>query len=159
MLVYNKTKKDFLEDVDTNNIENIILSELEKKGHSVGKSELNSWKNSLNEMDKVLYRSEVPDDAGVSVEYKIPQTSKRIDFILSGQNENKENNVVIIELKQWETANKTEKDAVVSTLINRGEREVSHPSYQAWSYAELIKSYNSSVEDCDIELTPMCLSS
>ena len=154
MLVYNKTKKDFLEDVDTNNIENIILSELEKKGHSVGRSELNSWKNSLYEMDKVLYKSEVPDDAGVSVEYKIPQTSKRIDFILSGQNENKENNVVIIELKQWETANKTEKDAVVSTLINRGEREVSHPSYQAWSYAELIKSYNSSVEDCDIELTP-----
>ena len=36
-------------------------------------------------MNNVLHTSNVPDDAGVAIEYQIPQTCKRIDFILTSQ--------------------------------------------------------------------------
>lgn len=36
-------------------------------------------------MARVLRDSEIPDDFGIGVEFGIPQTSKRVDFILSGE--------------------------------------------------------------------------
>lgn len=38
--------------------------------------------------------------------------------MLLGKNENNENNAVIIELKQWQEALKTDEDAVVKTFLN-----------------------------------------
>ena len=42
----------------------------------------------------------IPQTAGVAIEYNIPQTAKRVDFLLSGYGKTGEENVVIIELKQ-----------------------------------------------------------
>ena len=36
-------------------------------------------------MNNVLVDGEIPADAGVAIEYTIPQTAKRIDFILTGK--------------------------------------------------------------------------
>ena len=38
----------------------------------------------------------IPENSGIAIEYNIPQTSKRVDFIISGCNEKKDTNVVII---------------------------------------------------------------
>ena len=154
MIVYNSTKGKFLEDVDTNEIENIVLNLFEKNGHSVGKNELNSWRYSLSEMDKLLFKTKIPDDAGISIEYMIPQTSKRIDFIVSGQNEEGIDTAIIIELKQWESAQLTGKDAIIRTFLGGNIRETNHPSYQAWSYAALMNDFNSAVEENNIKLHP-----
>ena len=63
--------------------------------------------------------------------------------------------VIIIELKQWETCTAVEgKDAIVSTFTGGGIREVAHPSYQAMSYANLIKDFNETVQLDDIGLYP-----
>ena len=95
------------------------------------------------------------DDCGVAIEFTIPTTSKRIDFILTGENQFKDDSVVIIELKQWSEANKVGgKDGIVRTILGGGLRETTHPSYQVWSYASLIKNFNETVEDEDIELHP-----
>lgn len=48
-------------------------------------SEVRSWKESLVALAKVLNDDGIPGDCGVAIEYGIPQTAKRIDFILSGQ--------------------------------------------------------------------------
>ena len=53
-------------------------------------------------MYKVLNDNAIPSDSGVAIEYNIPQTSKRVDFIISGYGEKQNPNVVIIELKQWD---------------------------------------------------------
>ncbi len=55
----------------------------------------------------------------------------------------KKNSIIIVELKQWTHADAVPggKDGVVSTVTGKALREV-HPSYQAWSYASLIDSYN-----------------
>lgn len=155
MLVYSGNKKKFVEDVSENTIENIILSEFERKLFKrPSKNEVLSWKNSMQYMFKILIDPNIPQDAGVSIEYVLPLTSKRIDFILTGKDAEKRETAVIIELKQWSDVKKTEKDGVVRTILAGGERETNHPSYQAWTYAALIEDYNETVRQEDIRLMP-----
>ncbi|MFV0197820.1 DUF2075 domain-containing protein [Empedobacter falsenii] len=154
MIVYHRTKQEFNNDVLTNDIDNIILNALiEKTGKRVGEAELTSFRNSLGYMDRILLDPEIPNDCGISIEYHIPQTSKRVDFIISGTDGNTDN-VVIVELKQWQSAELTDKDGIVKTRFKHGVQETSHPSYQAWSYAALLKGFNSAIEDEKIELHP-----
>lgn len=157
MIVYKKTKKEFLEDVlvSDNEIEDIIAIEVENKlGRKTAKNEYISWKNSLNEMAKVLYSDKIPNDANISIEYNIPRTNNRIDLIVSGQNDSDEDKVIIIELKQWSEAQTTSKDAIIKTLLGGGIRETTHPSYQAWSYVKLLEGFNKTVSDEDISIIP-----
>ena len=126
-----------------------------KMNRSTGLSELNSWRNSLKEMYITLNNSNIPSDVGVAIEYNIPQTSKRVDFLISGYGKDNKGNVIIVELKQWEKLQAIEgQEAIVETFIGGANRRVVHPSYQAWSYAALIKDYNEYVQDADIELHP-----
>jgi DUF2075 family protein len=155
VIVYQNTKGRFLEDTFTKDIEDVILAAFKSRtGRSVARSEIRSWKESLLAVAKVLNDDQIPNDCGVAIEYGIPQTSKRIDFILSGADNSKIEQLVIIELKQWETARKTDRDGVVSTRYAHGEKETSHPSYQAWSYASLLSSFNEAVYESGVGLRP-----
>jgi DUF2075 family protein len=155
MIVYQESCETFMADVRESNIDFVIHSQFQQKlQHRTSESEVNSWKNSMQYMKNVLEVAEVPRDAMVTIECQIPQTSKRIDFILTGLDEKKQSNAVIIELKQWSEAESTTKDAVVRTFVGGGTREVSHPSYQAWSYADLLTNFNRSVEENQIQLSP-----
>src|SRR5205085_3437155 len=85
MLIYTATKFSFREDVVEGRIEQRILDAFKNRlGRSTSRSEIASWTNSMMYMNNVLQLSAVPDDAGVAIEYVIPQSSKRIDFILTG---------------------------------------------------------------------------
>ena len=155
MIVYQESCETFMADVQDSRIDLQILGQFKAKlNRSTSPSEIQSWSNSMQYMKNVLEVAEVPRDAMVTIECQIPQTSKRIDFILTGLDEKKQSNAVIIELKQWEKAEATQKDAVVITALGKGTREVSHPSYQAWSYADLLTNFNRSVEENQIQLSP-----
>lgn len=156
MIVYDGVKTDFLNSVENDTIavtiENNIYTKM--KRHTA-KNEFRSWENSLEYMYKVLNDAEIPDDSGIAIEYNIPQTSKRVDFIVTGYNEEKQPNVIIIELKQWDKLDAVlEKDAMVETFTGNAVREVVHPSYQAWSYSMLIRDYNQSVQEHNIDIHP-----
>lgn len=154
MIVYEATKNEFIHDVFMDEVVDKIHEKYTEKIGRVNKSELRSWENSLLYMSRVLNDREIPDNAGIAIEFRIPYTSKRVDFLISGR-EDKKNNVVIIELKQWDHVEKVEgKEAIVKTFINRGLHEVTHPSYQAWSYAKLIEDYNETVQNENIKLYP-----
>jgi hypothetical protein len=155
MIVYLTDKKKFREDVFSNRIEEVILEAFRKRRRkSVGRSEVVSWKNSLGYMERVIADPEIPDDAGVGIEYAIPHSERRIDFILTGLNSERSPQVVIIELKQWTEAEVTSKDAIVRTFLNGARRDAPHPSYQAWSYAAQIEDYNEVVQIRSIGLRP-----
>jgi uncharacterized protein len=139
----------------TNDIGNIILETYrEATGRNTGSSEITSWTNSLQYMDRVLTDTAIPDDAGIAIEYHIPQSSKRIDFIITGTNQAEQETAILVELKQWQKAELTSMDAVVTTRFKHGEVETSHPSYQAWSYKRLLEDYNATVEEEKINLVP-----
>ena len=157
MLVYEGIKSGFIEDVDLG----IIADKIRNKYIEVVKRrpsapEFNSWKNSMQYMRGVLSDQEIPNNTGIAIEYNIPPTGCRIDFMMSGYNKDK-SNVVIIELKQWDKATEVgQMDGIykVNTYTGGGLRDVNHPSYQAMTYANLIKDYNESVQLKDINVVP-----
>lgn len=154
MIVYSKTKEDFSNDVLTNDIGGIITAHiLEKTGKKIAPNEIQSFQNSLGYMDKVLSDPLIPEDCGVSIEYHLPQTSKRVDLIITGKDGDQEN-VIIVELKQWESAEITTKDGVIRTRFRFGVSETSHPSYQVWSYAALLTAFNATIDEENISLHP-----
>ncbi|MBQ3913079.1 MAG: DUF2075 domain-containing protein [Lachnospiraceae bacterium] len=156
MIVYDGLKSDFLKSCLNDSIAmEIEMNILTKLGRHTPKAEFRSWENSLNYMFKVMNDDDIPDDAGVAIEFNIPQTSKRVDFMISGYGNADEPGMVIVELKQWDALEEVEgTDALVETVVGGGPHKVVHPSYQAWSYAQLIRDFNQEVQDGEIRITP-----
>lgn len=158
MLVYQGVKSSFINDVDLG----IIADKIKEKYKNIVKRdpsipEFNSWKNSMQYMRGVISDSEIPDNVGIAIEYNIPPTGQRIDFMMSGYSKTNISEVVIVELKQWDKCTEVGKmDGIykVNTYVGGGLRDVNHPSYQAMSYANLIRDYNSNVEDKNINIRP-----
>ena len=156
MIIYSGTKKEFMHSVDEDSIAaEIQYTMMVKMGRRPSDNEFRAWNNSLEYMYKVLNDEGIPNDSGVAIEYNIPQTSKRVDFIISGYNEKEEGNAVIIELKQWDKIEAVNSaDALVKTYLGGANRFHVHPSYQVWSYSKMIEDYNQSVQDSKIKLSP-----
>ena len=155
MIIYSKTRADFLRDADGFIEERIASAYLKSTGRYAPEGEQRAWKESLAEMAKVLRAPGLPDDMGVGIEYQIPQSAKRIDMLLTGRDVDDAPHLVIVELKQWSTSRVSEKDGIV--IAQRGgayEREGPHPCYQAWSYAALLNGFNEAIYEGDIRLRP-----
>ena len=156
MIVYDGLKSDFLNSVENDTIAiEIEQNILSKMGRHTQQGEFRSWVNSLNYMYKVMNDDDIPMNTGVAIEYNIPQTAKRVDFMISGYDKDNKPGIVIVELKQWSELKKVDStDALVETYTGGANRIVVHPSYQAWSYAQLIADYNATVQDEAIALKP-----
>jgi DUF2075 family protein len=157
VIIYQASKSQFLDHALCDDIEDIVSRQYRSvTGQGVGTSEIKAWKHSLLEMAKVLGDDEIPDDAGVAIEYQLPQSSKRIDFVITGEDASARTKVIIVELKQWSESRRSEKDAIVWARRGgrAGEREGPHPSYQAWSYAAYLQDFNAAVQDGAMTLQP-----
>lgn len=156
MIIYSGSKADFMVQVEEDTIAYTIRDNiLEKMHRKTPDAEFRSWVNSLEYMYKVLNDDGIPRNSGIAIEYNLPNTAKRVDFLVSGYDAKRSANVVIIELKQWEKLNKVEGlDALVETFTGGRERRVVHPSYQAWSYAEMIRDYNEYAQIAGVNLWP-----
>ncbi|MCR5348081.1 MAG: DUF2075 domain-containing protein [Bacilli bacterium] len=150
MIIYSGTLNDFRQNVILNQMSDLLLKGLRDKGLSGGSvSEVNSWNNSLHFMKDVLEDSYFDPACQVAIEYNIPQTCKRVDFMVMGNN-GQSDHVVIVELKQWAKVEKVDDSCDHSILSDlKAHEPVAHPSYQAYSYKCLILDY------CDdVHVTP-----
>lgn len=156
MIVYDGSRRDFLKSVENDTIAiDIEQNILKKMGRHTPQSEFRAWDHSMQYMYKVMNDPDIPDNAGIAIEYNIPQTAKRVDFMISGYDAAGHPDLVIIELKQWEKLEKVEHtNTLVETYTGHALRKVVHPSYQAWSYSQLIKDYNTTVQDQHVQLVP-----
>ncbi|CAN5203073.1 DUF2075 domain-containing protein [soil metagenome] len=156
MLIYQSTKDGFLADNRDRMIEDVVSqSFLNRTGRYASDGEYRAWQGSLPYMAKVLHDPQVPGDVGVAIEYGIPQSGKRIDFLISGMAEGLTPNLMIVELKQWSDARVSERDGLIfARRGGRSEIEGTHPSYQAWSYAALLRGFNEAVHDSSVGLQP-----
>lgn len=155
MIIYEAEISEFLDDVANEVIVDRLYNVYQEKIGRTSKSEIRSWDHSLQRMSNVLRDRAIPKDAKAAIEFKIPNTGKRVDFIIAG-NDGEHDHAVIVELKQWETVEKNERlDAVVvETYLGGSKRQTTHPSYQAWSYATLIEDFNEDVRELPIKLKP-----
>lgn len=154
MIVYSGSKASFQRDL----INGVIAEKIEDMFISFGipkesRAEYRSWENSLPKIGMIISNRKIADEVQVALEYQIPLTSKRVDFMIGGT-DGVHNNIVIVELKQWETCRATSRENVVKAFTGGAERDVAHPSQQAYSYAKLISNFNEAVRENDIGLIP-----
>ena len=142
MLAYLGTKTDFLRDAPV--IEDKVRDAVkEKLNFNVGQSEYQSWRNSLgNAMSHVMRSHEIPEDAGIAIEYRLNGRRFRLDFVISGLDSQGKESLVIIELKQWTDIQFSDLEEHIRTVLGGGVRDVTHPSYQVWSYKSHLEMYN-----------------
>lgn len=152
MLAYLADKAQFLADAPTieDKVRDAVVRNL---GIRVGQNEYQSWRNSLgNAMSHVMRDSAIPDDVVVAVEYRLNGRGFRIDFLVAGTNENGQHSMVIVELKQWAEVAFSGLGAHVRTYVGGAERDVVHPSYQAYSYAHHLENYNEFVYENGVQV-------
>ncbi len=157
MIVYNENKGQFVQDVRMNVIATKILDRIREKGLNAGQDrEFASWQNSMQFMRNIVDDSDIDDDVQIAIEYNIPQTSKRVDFIIVGSNDKGKDNIVIVELKQWTKAEVVDDDMhfCVRTYVANDKRIVCHPSYQAYSYSRFMVNYSQDIHDRGIHIVP-----
>ena len=157
MIVYNNHKRQFIDDVKNNSIADKILDAIRSKGLNAGhEKEYSSWQNSMQFMRNIVDDPDIDDEIQICIEYNIPLTSKRVDFIIAGADQNHNENIIIVELKQWQKAEVVADDMhyCVKTFVANTDRIVCHPSYQAYSYSCFLKNYSQSITDETINLVP-----
>ena len=84
MIIYSSTKQSFIQDFEQGVLVKKLHQTLTEKYHRVGESEIHSWQASLSYMANVMRDFAIPDLAGVAIEYIVPNTQKRVDFIITG---------------------------------------------------------------------------
>jgi len=117
-------------------------------------SEVRSWEESLSRLSLVLSSAKLTDH-GVFLEYQLPQSSRRLDAMITGLDKDKKENAVIVELKQWQECEPSDAEAMVSTRLGGAVRDTLHPSVQARGYRDYLADMHTAFhEDND----PICLS-
>ena len=156
MLAYVSTKGQFLQDAPE--IEEIVRVKVEEHlGIRISRdsSEYQSWRNSLgNAMYHVMNSADIPNDAGVAIEYRLHGRGQRIDFMVSGHDESGTAQLLLIELKQWQEVEFSPLDDHVRTYLHGGLVNVSHPSYQVWSYGRLLHDFYEYVVSDPVIISP-----
>ena len=145
MIVYRKPYSEFHLDIKKNKIEDEIVSRL---NINVGESERRSFRRSLPAIESVLELADVPGDVEVALEYRIPITNRRIDFMIAGSDESGKDHLVICELKQWESVTHTD----MPDVVNVGDIPHVHPSWQAYSYGATMSNFNEYVDTNNLDV-------
>lgn len=154
MIVFSCLKKEFFNYIKSNTISNKVYDAYKETFNKKTKlSQIKSWANSLPFLCYLI--EALPDDTGITIEYAIPLTSKRIDVVISGFNIFHKPVIALLELKQWESAQKVQDQiAIVRTRIGKTTKNTLHPAYQVLGYKELLKNYNINIEKLKIEILP-----
>jgi len=148
MILYQGTAKEFSESVETNQIVSELENAFRKKlGRNLPPNEISAYNNSLSFMERVVRHANIADDCGVLVEYIIPLSSNRIDFLIAGEDGLGNQNFIIVELKQWQQAGPTGSRDLVKTYLGGAIRETPHPSYQAYSYKSFLSDFNEHISN------------
>lgn len=139
MRLYAGTSRQFIEDALQNAVaDKLRAAFFDHYRFNPGPAEVMSWRNSLTRMKDVMERAELLDN-GVILEYQLPLSSKRLDFLITGTDEKAAPQAVIVELKQWESCEPCEGANEVLTWTGGGKRAVLHPSAQVGRYAEYLR--------------------
>jgi hypothetical protein len=135
MQLYQGMSNQFIQLVKENRVEYLLESSFRRQmGYTPAPSEVRSWRNSLREVAHTLDGTGLRD-VGTIVEFRLPQTSRRLDVMLMGEDHVGNDNAVIIELKQWDTARATD----IEDTVEVGRVFHLHPSRQAGNYAQYLK--------------------
>ena len=142
MFLYSGTTPDFMKETTHNAIANRLAMAFENHfRYAPSHAEFQSWQNSLRCFSDVLREGDLLDQ-GIFLEYQLPLSSKRLDAMVTGRDENRDR-AVIVELKQWSEAGFGSNDDLLRTWVGGSHRDVLHPSMQANQYRRYLEDMHS----------------
>jgi DUF2075 family protein len=153
MIGYSGTYQDFMIQIQNNTLVDSIKNLLSLHHVPFSEGEVRAWNNSLTQLNNAIMRVISDKEIEVAIEYQVPLTSKRVDFIITGKDLDDRTQVLIIELKQWEQCQATDIEGVVLTSF-QGNRncQTTHPSWQVYGYSSMIANFNEAIEKNKMEL-------
>lgn len=113
-------------------------------------AEVAAWRNSLDKMANVLRLADLTNQ-GISIEYRLPMTSKRLDCMVLGYDEEGNPGATIVELKQWSECAPADGEHVV-TWLGGAKRATLHPSVQVNQYQRFLAEGHTAFHDRAIGL-------
>ncbi len=139
MRLFSGTSRDFMDDT----VHNRIADKLKDAFFGYFRyhpphSEVAAWRNSLRATAQVFSAAGLVDQ-GVILEYQLPLTSRRLDCMICGRDQTRQDQAVIIELKQWERSEPAPGENEVMAWLGGAEREVLHPSVQVGQYSRYLQ--------------------
>jgi uncharacterized protein len=146
MRLYSGSSTQFLNDTIHNEIgDKLKESFFQYFRYYPSPNEVQSWRNSLRAVSQVFDYSGL-NDHGIILEYQLPQTSKRLDCMITGKDQAGSDRAVIIELKQWEKCESSDGENEVATWVGGAKREVLHPSAQVGQYKMYLQDLHPSFD-------------
>lgn len=143
MQLYSGSSRDFIQDATRSTIAGKLEAAfLEKYRYRPARQEVASWQNSLLHMAVCLKEAELLEH-GVTLEYQLPLSGRRIDCMLTGRDTSGADSAVIIELKQWGEVTASDTDDCVTTWVAGRQRDVLHPSRQVGQYEQYLRDVHS----------------
>lgn len=154
MIIYSDTVTNFRLEVTYGRIADKIEESFRERGfHHNNLSEYRAFSSSLDKVERVLGIANLNGNVKVAIEYQLPISSKRIDFMITGKDTQGKDSAVIVELKQWDKVKPTDGDDVI-TYVAHADRVLPHPSYQAYTYASIIENFNEDVRNKGVGFYP-----
>ena len=153
MIIYEASVNQFINDcADPKVISKLVSDNLFlRTGEMAEPSLVESFKKSLPYMADILNNELFDKELNVAIEYRLA-TRSRADFIIYGKDEFDNDALVVVELKQWGYAQRSNKPQFVYTNGGDGIKDYWHPSYQAYNYIHLLYLFNEYVRDHNIKL-------
>jgi DUF2075 family protein len=143
MRLYEGAISDFNKAVLENQIADLIGQSYERYyRRRPGPSEHRSWQQSLNFLKNSFEYTGLIDNK-IVIEYELPYSTRRIDVLLFGNDQQKNDSVVLLELKQWsnESIEDCPTDGNIVVDYGRFRREQAHPSLQVQGYHYDLKDF------------------
>jgi DUF2075 family protein len=135
MQLYSGASEGFIPKAISNEIAHVLRESFHRHlGYYPADSETRSWLVSLKDLAFSMQNAEL-GDTGIIVEYKLPQTSRRLDAMLLGVGKDNRERGIVVELKQWQAAYSCGVEDCVT--LSRDDKKYTklHPSRQAGNYS------------------------
>jgi len=141
-LIYKSDSETFLKNIRENKLASIMADAFKFSFiREVSISEKNSWRNSLPKIKDLIEIAELKN-INIALEYEIPYNQNRIDCLLFGKDTLGEDNIILIELKQWSKVEALEDEGnFVETYTGGSSKVVPHPAQQVKGYDGYLKSF------------------
>lgn len=143
MILYEETIEHFNEDVMQNRIADRAAEKYRAHyNRDPGDREYRSWATSLAILNNSFLYAGLKENH-LLIEYELPYSSQRIDVLLFGKNNGDQENVVMLELKQWSNDKVTEAHSEGNVVVDYGafRKEQAHPSLQVQGYFFYLKDF------------------
>lgn len=157
--IYQESLKTFNNDIFNGVLTKKLDAALKKEHVGISLSQDNTFDDSLPRLGYLFGPDHINQDIQCCIEYRIKASGGyRIDFMLSGYDENNNKNIIVIELKRWSRDNvflipdSNNIKAFVSKQV--GIKETLHPSFQAFNYCDLLNLFYEEVNNKSINLYP-----